>query len=341
MTTPGGSVSSSAPALASRREDRRPILALLDERLNLIGLAVTIGFLIAFFALKSPHFLTTSNFAVIGTAISITGIMAAFSTIVLISGGLDLSIGAVAALGGLVSTQVVVSGASLAVAILAGLGAGLGAGLVNSLLIVGFGVNALIATIGTQFMLRGTDYLFVNGQPVDAFGRKSFLYVGNGTPLGVPTPIYLLLASFVAVAALLHFTRFGSRVYAVGGNEQAARLAGIRVGLLRVLIYGLSGMSAALAGIVLASLNQSAFPDVGAGDELQVIAAVILGGTALMGGRGSAVGTFLGVSMLGVLANGLNILSVRAFWQIFVSGAALVIAVSFDAVRSRARGPVG
>jgi ribose transport system permease protein len=319
------------------RLDRRVLVTMLDERANVIGLSVTIIGLIVYFTVKSPHFLSTSNFKVIGTAISITGIIAAASTIVLISGGLDLSIGAVAALGGLVCTQVLLDGAPLAVALAAGLLAGAVAGLANSLLIVGFGVNALIATIGTQFMIRGVDFLYVDGQPVDAFGESSFLQIGNGSPLGIPTPIYLLTAVFLVVAALLRWTRFGSRVYAVGGSEDAARLSGIRVGTLRTTIYVISGLSAALAGIVLASLNQAAFPDVGNGQELQVIAAVILGGTALTGGRGSALGTFLGVFMLGVLANGLNILGVRAFWQIFISGAALVVAVSFDSLRTRWR----
>jgi ribose/xylose/arabinose/galactoside ABC-type transport system permease subunit len=204
-------------------------------------------------------------------------------------------------------------------------------------LIVALGVNALIATIGTQFMIRGVDYLWVNGQPVDVFDNKQFLYLGNGRPAGIPMPIFIMVGCFVVVGAVLHFTRFGSRVYTTGGSERSARLAGVRVGLLRTIVYVLSGMSAGLAGIVLASLNRSAFPDVSAGDELQVIAAVILGGTALAGGRGGATGTLLGVVMLGILANGLNILGVQAFWQIFVSGAALVLAVSFDAVRSRFR----
>lgn len=309
----------------------------LDERANVVGLGLAILVLVALFATKSPHFLTVSNFEVIGTAISITGIMAAVSTVVLVSGGLDLSISAVAALGGLIAAKAVAAGLPTGWALLLGLGAGAAAGLVNSVLIVGIGINALIATIGTQFMFRGIDYLSVNGQPVDVFTKAHFIYLGNGTPFGIPMPIFITLGAFALIGALLRFTRFGAHVYAVGGSEPATRLAGVRVGRLRTIVYVLSGISAALAGILLASLNNSAFPDVATGDELQVIAAVILGGTALAGGRGGATGTLLGISMLGILANGLNILGVQSFWQIFVSGAALVLAVAFDAFRTRLR----
>lgn len=309
----------------------------LDERANVVGLGLAIAALIVFFAVKSPHFLTVSNFEVIGTAVSIVGVMAAVSTIVLVSGGLDLSIGAVAALGGLVAAETISSGWSLGWALAAGIGAGAVAGLANTALIVVVGVNALIATIGTQFMVRGIDYLAVNGQPVNVNQSKHFVYIGNGTPWGVPMPIFIMVGCFIAAGAVLRFTRFGSRVYATGGSQSAARLAGIRVGRLRAIVYVASGMSAALAGVILASLNQAAFSDVGTGDELQVLAAVVLGGTALTGGRGGATGTFLGVAMLGILADGLNILGVQSFWQTFVTGAALVIAVSFDALRTRVR----
>jgi len=325
-----------SPEIPGKSAGRRRS-AWLDERANIVGLAVATAALIVFFSVMNANFLSLENFKVIGVAISITGIMAFFSTVVLISGGLDLSIGAVAALGGLASAQMAANGAPLIVAILVGIAAGIAAGLLNAGLIVGLGVNALIATIGTQFMIRGVDFLVVDGQPVNAFDEKSFLYIGNGEPLGVPMPIFIMLAAGLIVGGLMHLTRFGSRVYATGGSERAARLAGVRVGRLRVIVYVLSAASAAVAGIVLASLNRSAFPDVGGGLELQVIAAVILGGTALMGGRGGALGTALGVVLLGVLANGLNILGVQAFWQTFVAGAALVVAVSFDAIRGRLR----
>jgi ribose transport system permease protein len=335
----GAPAPDSAPASSDDRRERAAGngWAWLDERANIVGLTVATVGLIVLFSILSPNFLTLDNFKVIGVAVSITGIMACFTTIVLISGGLDLSIGAVAALGGLAAAAASAGGIPLPLALLAGIGAGVVAGLVNATLIVGLGVNALIATIGTQFMIRGVDFLVVNGQPVVVFDEKDFLYIGNGEPLGVPMPIFIMFFAFVLVGVLMRFTRFGSRVYATGGSERAARLAGVRVGRLRVIVYVLSAASAALAGIVLSSLNRSAFPDVGTGLELQVIAAVILGGTALMGGRGKVIGTALGVALLGILANGLNILGVQAFWQTFVAGAALVLAVSFDALRNRLR----
>ena len=204
----------------------------LDERANVLGLGLAIVTLIVFFTVKSPYFLTVSNFEVIGTAVSVAGVMSAVSTIVLVSGGLDLSIGAVAALGGLVAAEAISSGWSLGWALAAGFGAGALAGLANTALVVVIGVNALIATIGTQFMVRGIDYLIVNGQPVDVNQSKHFIYVGNGTPWGVPMPIFIMAGCFIVAGAVLRFTRFGSRVYATGGSPSAATLGRHRVGRL-------------------------------------------------------------------------------------------------------------
>jgi len=314
--------------------------AALNEHANVIGLAVTLIALCVFFAYKSPHFFTVSNALVIGTAVSVVVIMAVVQTIVLISGGLDISITSVLALSSIATALALSHGAPLLVALLAGVAVGAAAGLVNSALIVLIGVNALIATIATQFAFRGVAFLSTDGNAVDLSQRRNFTRIGNDRFLDVPIPIWIAAGMCLLVIGTLRFTRFGSNVYSVGGSGEAARLAGIRVGRLRVLIYVLSGISAAVAGIVLTSLNQAAFPGAGSGDELTVIAAVILGGTALMGGRGSAIGTLLGVMMLGVLANGLNLLSVQAFWQIFIQGVVLILAVAFDALRNKSTGSI-
>jgi ribose transport system permease protein len=162
-------------------------------------------------------------------------------------------------------------------------------------------------------------------------------FIGNGIVLGLPVPMLISVAVIVAIWVLMRFTRLGSRIYAMGGSEAATRLTGVSVSRVKTLVFVLSGASAAIGGLILTSLNGTAFPDAARGDELTVIAAVILGGTALVGGRGSVIGTMLAVLVLGVMSNGMNLLGVDAFWQVFLSGIILLLAVVMDEQRNRAR----
>lgn len=305
---------------------------------EIIGLAAAIVAAIAVFAIASPYFFDLKNFYNIGRAVAVYGIVAAVSTIVLVSGGLDLSLSSVMALGGIVAAQVVGLVDDTPLAILAAIGAGTLAGLFNALLIVKVGINPLIATIGTQFAIRGGIFMWTGSVPISLFGKTDFLAFGNGYVFGVPNAVLMLLTVFVVVGLVMHFTRFGSRVYALGGSETATALAGISVGRLRTIVYTLSACSAAFAGALLSSVNNAAYPNVGVGAELTILAAVILGGTALTGGRGTVVGTFLGVVLLGVLANGLNLLGARAEVQMFVQGVVLILAVTVDEFRRRRAG---
>jgi ribose transport system permease protein len=287
--------------------------------------------------MQSEYFFTVGNFKSVGLAMSISATMAFAQTVVLISGGLDLSFTGVLALAGIAGQKAFDAGAPLSLILLAGLGVGLGAGLCNAALIVGLGVNALIATVGTQFMFYGTAYIWTSGQGGSYFSGTSFNYLGSGKPFGIPFPVLIMVGVFAVIGFSMKFCRFGSRVYAVGGSEDATRLAGVPVWRLRTTVYVVSGLCAALCGIVVTGLDGAAYPNTYMGEELIVIAAVILGGTALSGGRGTVSGTLLGAILLAVVANGLNLLGVQSYWQRFVEGAILIVAVTSDAVRRRAR----
>ena len=210
-------------------------------------------------------------------------------------------------------------------------------GLVNAVICVACGVNPLIATIGTGLAFRGLAFIWLDLDSMPYFTDTALNFLGNGFVLGLPAPLIISAAVIAAIWVTMRFTRFGSRVYAMGGSEAAARLAGVSVARLKTLVFVLSGAAAAIGGLLLTSLNGTAFPDAGRGDELLVIAAVILGGTALMGGRGSVIGTTLAVLVLGVMANGMNLLGIDAFWQVFLSGVILLLAVVIDEQRNRAR----
>lgn len=302
---------------------------------NVAGLALALVILAIIVQSQSEFFLRQNNLLNIGRAVAVTGVIAAVTTIVLIGGELDLSIGASLGLGGIVAATVLDQGAPLVLVLVAGLVTGLVVGLLNAGLIVGIGVNPLIATLGTMFALRGAAYIWTNGSSVVVFGNEAFAFLGNGKVAGIPFSVIVLGVVFLLVGAILTWTRFGSNVYAIGGDRDASRLAGVPVRRVRITIYLLSAVAAAFAGMMLASVNGSADPISGTGIELVVIGSVILGGTALTGGRGGVVGTLLGVIFLGALANGMNLMGLPGYWQIFVQGVVLIAAVVLDKLVNR------
>jgi ribose transport system permease protein len=310
--------------------------ALARSRLiNIAGLALALLILAIIVQAQTGFFLKQNNLLNIGRAVAVTGMIAAVTTITLIGGELDLSVGAALGLGGIVSATFLAAGAPLVVVLLSGLVTGLLVGALNAGLVVGIGVNPLIATLGTMFALRGAAYIWTNGSAVVTFGDDAFGTLGNGRISGIPVSVVLLGVVFAIVGAILTWTRFGSNVYAIGGDRDASRLAGVPVRRVRILIYLLSAATAATAGMVLASVNGSADPISGTGIELVVIGSVILGGTALTGGRGGVVGTLLGVIFLGALANGMNLMGLPGYWQMFVEGVVLIAAVVLDKLVNR------
>jgi ribose/xylose/arabinose/galactoside ABC-type transport system permease subunit len=239
-------------------------------------------------------------------------------------------VGAVVALGGVAAAEVLGAGYSGGLAIAAGLGVGLLAGAVNAGLIVGLGVNALIGTIGTQFAFRGLAYIWTSGNSLNAYGYSGFAYLGGAKVGSIYFSTILMVAVFVVLGFVLGQTRYGSHIYAIGGSRVAAKRVGIRTGRVRASVYLLSGAAAALGGLIVTSADGSASPQAGIGDELLIISAVIIGGTALVGGRGNLIGTFLGVMFLAILQNGMDLVGLQAYWQIFIEGVVLIIAITID-----------
>ena len=330
----GPSSEERASALPWRARLRR---AFISGRFDLVGLSVVFVALCALFTTLTPYFLTFPNLKALGVAVSYSAILAAAQTIVIVGGLLDLSFTAVLALCGIVAQKLLLLGVPFPVVVLGAIAVGACCGLLNAAICVAGGVNPLIATIGTGLALRGLAFIWLGLGSMPYFNDTALNFLGNGSVAGLPAPVILSVVVIAVIWFLMRFTRFGSRVYAMGGNEAATRLSGVSITKLKTHVFVLSGVSAAIGGLLLTSLNGTAFPDAGRGDELVIIAAVILGGTALTGGRGSVIGTALAVLVLGVLANGMNLLGIDAFWQVFLGGVILIVAVVTDEQRNRAR----
>jgi ribose transport system permease protein/L-arabinose transport system permease protein len=299
----------------------------------LIALAVL---LVIFGALRPDVFFTPRNLVNIGLSITILGLLAMAQTVVIVSGGLDISVGSVVGLTTMVVAVAINAVDSVWVGVAAGLAAGTLAGLVNGIVIVYGPVNAVIATLGTMSAFRGLAYIINNGNSI-SIGNDDLRMLGVGTLAGLPLAIWLLLAVMAAFVLFTRTTVVGRNIYAIGGNPTVARLAGIPIPRYQLGIYALSGAAAALAGLVLAARTMSGQPASGSqGLELEAITAAILGGCALAGGKGTIIGAMLGVLIIGVLNNGMILTSVPTFYQLLAKGALLVAAVIIQE-RQRAR----
>lgn len=300
-----------------------------------VGLPIALVILIIIFSLLSEYFLTPENFQNVARAVAITGIAAAISTIVLVSGGFDLSIGAVMAMCGMFTALLLDRGWLMIPAMIGGFAVGAILGAINGLIVVYVGINPLITTIGMQFVARGLAYVLGEGRSLVVTAESGFRFFGQQRLLGISFSVYLMIAVFIVVWFFMRYSRWGKHVYAVGGNESAAERAGVRTKRLRFSIYILSGLGSAFAGLLLVSQAGSAFPYAALGSELTIISAVILGGASLQGGRGTVVGTLLGVFFLGFLRNGLNLVGAQPYWQDISTGIALLLAVVYDEYRRR------
>jgi ribose transport system permease protein len=322
----------SSLAAATRRA--RPGPGRLGNWANSIGLILSIVALCILFSSLSDYFFQWSNALNIGRASAYTGIAAAITTLVLVGGALDLSIGAVMALVSVVAARLLASGQPLWLVVIICLGVGAAVGLVNGAGVTYVGVNPFIVTIATMFIVRGIAYALSVVQGGELLVTdKGFLFIGQRSLWGIPFSIWLLIVSLLVVGWVMSKTRFGRHVYAIGGSAPAARLAGVPLNLRRMQVYVLSGVGSAFAGIVLASYTGAGIAYAATGVELTVIAAVILGGTSLMGGRGTIFGTFLGIVVLGVIANGIVLLGLGNQWQLIVTGSVLLLAVVIDEAR--------
>ena len=302
------------------------------KELNILAALVLLCALLAFL---SPVFFTSNNLLGVARAFSLTAIAAIGQTMVIITGGIDLSAGSIIGLSSLSTGILLVNGWPSVLAILAGLLVGAAFGACNGLLITRVGLPPFIATLGTLSIGRGLIYVITQGYPVTAPRDELLLQIGQGYLGRVPMPVIIMVIVTVLVTAFLGKTTLGRYIYAVGGNEEAARLAGINVNRVKMFVYTMSGFLSAVSGIILLSRLVSAPPTAGLGQELPVIAASIIGGTSLVGGEGTALGALLGAAIVGVLENGIVLLGINTYAQQVVTGAVILLAVGLDIWQKR------
>ena len=296
--------------------------------LSLVILFVTL-------AILSPHFLTLANLSTVARRTAVINIMALGMTLIIISGGIDLSVGSVMAFSGIAGTMMLQAGLPLPLAILCAMIAGMVWGLINSLLITQLKVSPFIATLGALGAARGITLVITDGLPVVRL-PSTFGFLGDGNLLQIiPVPLMILLLLALLTAYILKFTRLGRYAFAIGSNREAARYAGIPITRYLVAIYCLAGAFTGIAAMIESSRLMTGQPTAGQGYELSVIAAVVIGGGSLAGGEGSVSGTIVGAFIMSLISNGSNLLGVSPFWQQVLIGSVIVIAVAIDELRKR------
>lgn len=302
-------------------------LSYLEKVIPFIGLIL----LVIIISILNSAFLEPSNLFNLLRQVSINGLIAFGMTFVILTGGIDLSVGSTLALSSALVAILMVSGVDGIIAIIIGCIFGAALGAINGFLITLGKMAPFIATLATMTVFRGVTLVITDGNPITNLnGSYAFQLFGRGYFIGIPVPAITMFITFIILYVILHKTIFGRQTYAMGGNEKAAFISGIKVNKLKVCIYGLAGLMSALAGAILTSRLNSAQPTAGMSYELDAIAAVVLGGTSLTGGKGRIVGTLIGVLIIGVLNNGLNLLGVSSFYQQVVKGVVIIIAVLID-----------
>ncbi len=311
---------------AAARHERPPELR---ARLQRFGLPIAFVVLLVALALLSPAFLTPENALNVARQVSVNAIIAAGMTFVILTAGIDLSVGSVLGLAGVLIAGVLKGGGALGFALAAGLAVGAGFGVLNGLAVAYGRVAPFIVTLATLTIARGITLVYTQGQPISNLGA-GFDWLGQGDVAGIPVPVIVMALVFAASYVVLNQMVVGRYVYAIGGNAEAARLSGVNVRRHIILVYAIGGVCSAIAAIILTARLDSAQPTAGLGYELDAIAAVVLGGTTLMGGEGGIGGTLLGAFLIGVLNNGLNLLDVSSFYQQIVKGVVILLAVLLD-----------
>ncbi len=300
-----------------------------------LGLLLIFLVLCIVFSFLSPYFLSVNNFINIAKTVPVVGIVAIGETLVLLTGGVDLSVGSVAALSGVVTGLFWEQyNFPIWLAALAGLTAAVLVGLTNGLLVAKVNINPLIATLATFSIVRGLAFVLTNAQ-MNQLTNPQFQLIGRGDILGVPIPFVIMLILYGVFIFILRRTRFGRDLYAIGGNPMAARLSGIPIRRYLIIVFTLSGLLAGAGGLVQASQLAAGAPQAATGMEFTVIAAVVLGGTSLAGGKGTLIGSLIGVFILRTLDNGLILTGVSSYYQEVARGVVLILAVGLDQVRTR------
>jgi ribose/xylose/arabinose/galactoside ABC-type transport system permease subunit len=300
------------------------------------GLVAALVIIFVALSVWSPYFLSGTNLLNIGKAVAIVGIVAVGETIVIISGGFDLSVGSVMAAAGMLSAYLIGFGVPLPVAFALSIALGIAIGLANGAVVSYARINPLITTLAMLAIVRGIAYVVSGGKEI-VIRDPTWLSLGTGTILGIPYMVVLLGATFLVFGVAMPRSLFGRYAYAIGSSARAARLAGVAVDRWRLMFYLTCGGLAALAGLVLVARTGNAQPSAALGIELDVITAVILGGTSLTGGRGTLAGTLVALLLIGIINNGLTLVGVPSYWQQVTRGAILLAAVLYDELRRTRR----
>lgn len=300
----------------------------MSELTTVIALII----LMAVITIINSNFLTANNLLNLLLQVTSNALIAFGMTFVILTGGIDLSVGSILALSSALTAGLLGSGMPVALAILSSLILGCILGMMNGLLISYGKLAPFIVTLATMTIFRGATLVYTNGNPITKGLSDTFLFqfLGQGYIVGIPFPVIIMFIVFIVLYVLLHKTAFGKSVYAIGGNEKAAYISGVKLNKVKIIIYSISGMMASISGLIITSRLSSAQPTAGASYEMDAVAAVVLGGTSLSGGKGRILGTLIGALIIGVLNNGLNIIGVSAFWQQVVKGVVILIAVLID-----------
>ena len=296
---------------------------------NSAGMLIVFVFLFGALSLTVENFLTWQNMVGLALSVSTVGIVACTMLFCLASGDFDLSIESVVAFAGVLAAVVINATGSIALGIAAGVLAGGIVGVINGIVIAKIQINALITTLATMQIVRGLGFIVSGGVAV-GISHEAFFTLGMGMPFGIPNPVWITIICFILFGILLNKTRFGRHTLAIGGGKEAARLAGVAVDRVKIIIFTLQGLMAGFAGVILASRMTSGQPNSSVGFSLDVISACVLGGVSLSGGKGTMVGTVVGVLIMGTVQNAMNLSNVDTFYQYIARGAILLAAVIFD-----------
>jgi len=324
--------------LSGRDRIQTTINTILRQRETaLVAVMLVFGVAMTF---ASPYFLTPLNLEALLMGLSVNGIIAVGMVIVIISGGLDLSVGSTMAFAGVVTGLSLNAGIPVPVAIIIGLTVSIGVGLINGILVAGLGINPFITTLGMMITVRGLLLIFSGGKAVLNL-PDAFKIIGQGRLFGLQYPIYAMIIIVAVSDFLLRNSRFLRQIYYIGNNENSAALSGIRVRTVRLFSYGIVAGLAGVAGLLITARFGSASVTVGQGLELRIITATIIGGASLKGGEGSVLGAFLGALFMGMLANSLNLLGVDVYWQNFITGITFILAIVIDQINERRKAEYG
>ncbi len=321
---------------AAAPADHEPTRARFDVRSVLRNYGIVFAFLLVcgILAILAPAFRSWGYVLVVTRQASVVGIMAVGMTFVILTGGIDLSVGSILALSAAVVASFLKLGMPLGLAIVIGLGVGAAVGLANGLIITVGRITPFVATLAMMSVGRSLTLVHNNGIPISGFS-PDFRFIGGGTVLGIPFPVVIFVVTVIVAAVVLRETRLGRYTYAIGGNEEAVRLSGIPAGFYKTLVYVISGVTCGIAALINASRVNSAETVAGTGYELDVIAAVVIGGTSLMGGRGSVLGSLIGALLIAVINQGMTLLGIGVYYQGMVKGLILLGAVLLDQLREQ------